>query len=59
MSWIAKMAKPIIVHRYFVAFDRKSDRLMFTFAESDWEVSGQQGQTMIANLAFTLILDPP
>jgi hypothetical protein len=41
------MAKPIIVHRYFVAFDRMSDRLIFTFGESDWEVRGQQGATRV------------
>ena len=49
------MAKPIIVHKFFIAFDRISDLYMFTFEspESMWDQSWEKGNQIMSALSLT------
>jgi hypothetical protein len=51
-----EVAKPIIVHCFYLAFDEISQLNLFTFEspESVWEESWQTGEQMLRNLVVTV-----
>jgi hypothetical protein len=53
------VAKPIIVHKFCIAFDRLSELYMFTFEspERQWEESWQTGNVIMSNLVVSSDVD--